>query len=156
MDDFKDVDVDSLHYRLANSFFGAFISSTVLTLMFGTWWAVAANSWTAFFTIYGTLFSLAFLYGAGKGYLEYIHLKYKLSAQSVGFRSGMLSVNTTIPYSKITNASYSQSFFARMFSVGNINIDQEDSSFSFEGIGSRIADEVLDEISKKSNIHPTH
>lgn len=93
------------------------------------------------------------MYGAIKSFLEYSHLKYKLAEQSVNFRSGMLSVHTaTIPYSKITNAAYDQGLLARLFSTGDINIDQEDSSFQYKGIGSKIADEILDSIAKKNNI----
>lgn len=155
MDDFKKAELNSFYYRLTNSFFGALVSSTILTVLFGILPAIGAKSWTVFFVVYGVIFLIAFLYGAFKSLLEYSHLKYKLADQSIGFRSGMFSVNTTtIPYSKITNAAYDQSLLARLFSVGDINIDQEDSSFQFKGIGSKIADEVLDVIAKKSNIVP--
>lgn len=155
MDDFKKVEVNSLYYRLFGSIIGAIVAAAVLSLLSLVWVAIAANSWTVFLVGYGVIFIIAFLYEATKSYLEYIHLKYKLAEQSVNFRSGLLSVHTTtIPYSKITNAAYDQGPIARLFSVGDINIDQEDSSFQFKGIGSRIADEILDAIAKKSNILP--
>lgn len=155
MDEFKKVKVNSLYYRLARAFFGALGITTVLSILFGALPAIGAKSWNIFFVIYGVIFTLAFLWGAIKSLLEYLHLKYKIADQSVSFRSGMLSVNTaTIPFAKITNASFFQSLLARLFSVGNINIDQEDSSYSFIGVDRQIGDEVLDVIAKKSNIQP--
>lgn len=155
MDDFKKAELNSLYLRLTNSIFGALVTTTILAILFGVLPAVGAKSWTVFFVIYGVIFLIALLYGASKSLLEYLHLKYKLTDQSLSFRSGMFSVHTTtIPYSKITNAAYDQSLLARLFSAGDINIDQEDSNFAFKGIGSKIADEVLDAIAKKSNILP--
>ncbi|MBI2338616.1 PH domain-containing protein [Candidatus Daviesbacteria bacterium] len=155
MDDFKKVEVNSLYYRLFDSIVRAMVAAGILSLLSVVWMAYAAKSWIVFFIGYGILFVIAFLYGTTKGLLEYIHLQYKLAEQSVNFRSGLLSVRTTtIPYSKITNAAYDQNPIARLFSVGDINIDQEDSSFEFKSIGSKIADEILDVIAKKSNVLP--
>lgn len=155
MDDFLKVEVNSLYYRFASSLWRAVISSTILNFVFGVWWAIGAKSWIVFLVIYGLLFLVALLYGVIKSLLEYSHLKYKLADQSLSFRSGLLSVSTTtVPYSHITNVAYDQGILARLFSVGDINIDQEDSDFSFKGIGSSIADKILDVIAKKSNIRP--
>lgn len=155
MDDFKGVKINSLFYRLVSNLFGALAVTTILAAIFGSLPAIGAGSWGVFFIIYGGIFVLAYLWGIMKALLEYLHLRYKIADHSASFRMGMFSVDTaTVPYSKITNASYYQSFLARFFSVGDINIDQEDSSYSFKGVDRKIADEVLDVVAKKSNIQP--
>ena len=94
------------------------------------------------------IFSLALL-------LEYFNLAYVIEDNSISFREGVFSVKTiTIPYAKITNVSFSQSLFQRLFGVGNIFIDQEDSEYSWKGVDTETAHKIIEEISKKSNIQP--
>lgn len=156
MDDYKKVDVSSLYYRLIKSLIIALIFAVIISFL-PTVGMIGANawSWLGFFLMIGIIATPVFLIGLIASLLEYAHLKYKIAEQSVNFRDGALSVHTTsIPFSKITTASYDQGLLARLFSVGDINIDQEDSEFSFKGVGSKIANEVLDIVAKKSNILP--
>jgi uncharacterized membrane protein YdbT with pleckstrin-like domain len=88
-------------------------------------------------------------------YLEYIHLGYKLDSNSVNLRKGMFSVSTTsIPFAKITNVTLDQSFIQRLFSVGNITIDQEDSENYWGEVDLETANKILKTIASKSNIQP--
>lgn len=89
-------------------------------------------------------------------FLEYNNLGYQLESNSVNFRKGLLSIqNTTIPFARITNASFNQSFFQRLFSVGDLVIDQEDAGYTWKGIDSVNADKINHAISSKSNLLQT-
>ncbi len=155
MDDFQKVKINSLYYRLVKNFFQALGTSLVLAVVFGILPAIGAQSITLFFGILGTILLIVYVLGILKALLEYVNLKYKVEEQSLSFRSGLLSVSTTnIPYSKITNVSFDQSFLERIFSVGDVNIDEEDSGVGLAGVDSKIGDIILDAIAKKSNIQP--
>ncbi len=80
---------------------------------------------------------------------------YDLQDNALIIRKGLLSVSTiSIPFARIINATYSQSIFQRIFAVGTIKIDQEDTSYSWNDIDMQSSDKIMNAVSHKSNIQP--
>ena len=59
--------------------------------------------------------------------LAFIRSKFytiELEEQSITYKAGILSTRKIIiPYSKVTESSFTQTIFQRLFDVGNLNID---------------------------------
>lgn len=88
-------------------------------------------------------------------WLEYNNLGFAFDEKGLQFKEGTFSLHTqTIPYSKISNASFTQSFFQRMFNVGNVVIDQEDSQSIFDHLDRTSAESILQAVSEHSNVQP--
>lgn len=86
-------------------------------------------------------------------WLEYNNLGYAFDEKGLQFKEGTFSLHTqTIPYSKISNASFTQSFFQRMFNVGNVVIDQEDSQSIFDHLDRTSAESILQAVTEHSNV----
>ena len=86
-------------------------------------------------------------------WLEYTNLGFAFDEKGLQFKEGTFSLHTqTIPYSKISNASFTQSFFQRMFDVGNVVIDQEDSQSIFDHLDRTSAESILQAVSDHSNV----
>ena len=87
--------------------------------------------------------------------LESKNIGFRLEQNTVHYREGIFSLRRfAIPFARITNVSYHQSIFQRMFSVGDLIVDQEDSEVAMRGIDSHTAELLLKAISEKSNIQP--
>ncbi len=87
--------------------------------------------------------------------LEYSNLIYLLEQNSLSLKKGVFSVETeTIPFQKIKNASFDQSFAQRLFGVGNILIDQDTEKFIWSSIDKESADVIMEAVADKSNIQP--
>lgn len=144
MEQYTHVQSNALVYRLVKSLF----ISIVIGLIVGGFFALTGMKYAVLiFTI------ITFLVQLIPSYLEYQNLGYELESNSVNLRKGLLSMqNLTIPFARITNASFNQSFFQRFFSVGDLNIDQEDSSFKWQVVDSITANKISHEIASKSNI----
>lgn len=128
--------------------------SLFITIIFGIWWALAGAK-AVTFAIFGIVFVIQIIWGTLTSLLEYKNLQYSLTSHSVNFHTGVFSLNTlSVPYSKITNANFNQSFFQRFFSVGDVTIDQEDSESTIKAIDQPTARKIMNEISSKSNIQP--
>lgn len=94
-------------------------------------------------------------------YIMYLNIQYKIDESALYLRKGFLSIQTiTLPYARITNAKFDQTLIQRIFHIGNISLDQEDSSYIWTDIDSETAEKILNEISSRSNIQkltqPTH
>lgn len=149
MKDFNKVSSKAVVYRLVKEGIVVFIFS----LVFG---GVAGLFLIDYFGLV-VLVSISIFMGIVflRAYLEYLNWGYQLEANSLNFRKGMLSIKrVNIPYARITNATFHQSLFQRLFSVGDVIVDQEDSEFLWDGVDNVSADKVLSEISKKSNVQP--
>ena len=87
--------------------------------------------------------------------LEIANLGYGIDANAIRFREGILSLHRiTVPFARITNANFHQSFFQRIFQVGDIAIDQEDSEYKWRGVDVTTANKIIEEITSKSNVQP--
>ena len=87
--------------------------------------------------------------------LEYGNLKYLIEEDALFLKEGVLRVDTeTIPFQKIRNASFLQSLLQRMFKVGDLVIEQDPESYTWEGIDLKTARTILDAVAQKSNIQP--
>lgn len=144
----------SLVYRMVKDGIIAFFITIVIGGSIGLWLeAVGITNGFAFSLL--AVFLLGLMYIIINNFLEYNSLGYNITPNSLQFREGILSVRTiTIPFAKITNVSYNQSLSQRIFSVGDVHIDQEDSSYAWNDIDNTTANQVVKEISSKSNVQP--
>ncbi len=88
-------------------------------------------------------------------YLEYSNLKYLIETNSLFLKEGVFSVDTeTIPFEKIRNASFKQGFLQRLYGVGDVVIDQDPESYTWQGIDQKTAQVIMQAVAEKSNIQP--
>lgn len=86
-------------------------------------------------------------------FLEYANSGFMIDENSVSLKQGMFSLErVAVPFPKITNTSFKQSFFQRLFSVGDLEIDQEDATVSLDSIDNKSAEEIMGSIKEKSHI----
>lgn len=105
---------------------------------------------------------LQLIYAFLGAYLEYHNLGYIITDQGIKSREGILSINhSTIPFSKVTNADFSQSFIQRLFGVGDLlvgiqdeNREKDEPAEGLYSIDSENGHKILTAISNKSNIQP--
>ena len=89
----------------------------------------------------------------GKGYIEYVNLGYAINEHSFVFQKGFLSKSqTTIPFIRITNVSFTQNILHQIFKVGSLIIDQEDSTEVIPDIDKKNAETLINLISSKAPI----
>lgn len=151
--DFNKVGVRSLHYKLVSSLRNAILASVIfigpLILVF------TATENGKVLGIVGALVEVAFFFmiGAIGSLLAYKATGFKIEDNSLKLQQGLFSVRTdTIPFNKITNVSYNQSFLQRYFGVGQVDIDQEDSEITWKDIDRETANKVINAISTKAHI----
>ena len=156
MEGYIKIDQKAFVYRFAKKFLAALIYALVAALFFGMILSAATNNsgWYLYiFLITILLFSL--IEGLLIFALEANNIGYRIESNALAFRQGIFSVSKiTIPFAKITNTSFDQSFFQRLFSVGDVKIDQEDSDYAWKGIDTTTANNILKTVSSKSNIQP--
>ena len=147
MEEFQKTNQAAFNYRLIKNLLAGLVLSLFVSLF-----AVMAQTNVLIIIV---CFLLPLIAGYIFASVEYQNLGYKIEANSIGFRQGIFSLKTlTFPFIKITNASFNQSFIQRLFSVGDIVVDQEDAENKLKGIDKETADKIIQEIASKSNIQP--
>lgn len=87
--------------------------------------------------------------------MQYKNLKYAIGQNSVSFTRGAFGVEReTIPFEKIKNATFDQTVIQRLFSVGDITIDQDDEKYIWENIDSQTAALISNTVSAKGDVQP--
>jgi uncharacterized membrane protein YdbT with pleckstrin-like domain len=87
--------------------------------------------------------------------LQYKNLKYAIGQNSISFQRGTFGVEReTIPFEKIKNSTFDQSFIQRLFSVGDITIEQDDEKYVWENIDSATASKISNTVSAKGDVQP--
>lgn len=153
MENYSKVQTSARTYRLVKAIFLIIFVCPVVAALVGFF--LASNSTEVMLIgFFGTWFLLTVLLIMWP-MKEYNHLGFNLQSNALALKKGFLSLQkVTIPFSRITNASFTQSPFQRIFGVGDVIIDQEDSGFVLDGIDKVSADKILKEVSSKSNIQP--
>lgn len=86
-------------------------------------------------------------------WLDWSNMGYTFDDKSLILKEGTFSLQTqTIPFYKISNASFNQTFFQRFFNVGDVIIDQEDSQSDLKGVDRATAEIIIQAVSEHSNI----
>jgi len=87
--------------------------------------------------------------------LEYKNLRYNIGQNAISFQRGTFGVEReTIPFEKVKNSTFDQTFIQRFFSVGDITIDQDDEKYIWEDIDSHTATLISDAVSAKGDVQP--
>jgi len=157
MKDFKSVNRSSLYSRfvpqiivlfLIAIFLAALLISLFIYFKIAGFLAIALTVEFLLFIIIGLVTYIS-------ARLEYGNLQYLIEEDALFLKEGVLKVDTeTIPFQKIRNASFLQSFTQRMFDVGDLVIDQDPESYTWGGIDLKTARIILDAVAEKSNIQP--
>jgi membrane protein YdbS with pleckstrin-like domain len=88
-------------------------------------------------------------------YIEFTNLKYLIEEHALFLKEGVFEVDTeTIPFQKIRNAAFYQTFLQRLYKVGDLVIDQDPETYTWSGIDTDTARIIMDAVSDKSNIQP--
>lgn len=157
VNNFQGVGKASLQYRLVPRIFLILFLTIVISI------AVFAGLTILTLTKYeliaaagiGICFVLASVTSYITAYLEYSNLQFAVEENSLMLKEGVLSVDTeTIPFQKIRNASFTQNFFQRLYHVGNVIIEQDPESYTWESIDQKTAQQILEAVSQRSNIQP--
>lgn len=155
MNNYIKVGSASLRYRLAGNILAVVFVGPVIALVISILVGLFANSLEigiAVFFISWILIGIGFI---AWSFIEYHSLGYLIEGNSISLKQGFFQVHkVTIPYSRITNISFKQNILERMFSTGDVIVNQEDSDFKWDGIDFETADKVIKEISQKSNVQP--
>lgn len=157
MDNAKRVSFDSFRYRFfTREAVGLFVT-VLAVLLAGITLTFLKIPNAYFYTIMVFLgfFVIQILFILLPTYLEFTNLQYVIEQNSISLKKGVFSVETeTIPFQKIKNSSFDQTFVQRLFSVGNIIIDQDDEKFIWESIDKQSASVIMEAVAAKSNIQP--
>jgi uncharacterized membrane protein YdbT with pleckstrin-like domain len=87
--------------------------------------------------------------------MQYKNLKYMIEQNSITFQRGAFGVEReTIPFEKVKNATFDQTFVQRLFSVGDITIDQDDEKYIWENVDSQTATLISNAVSAKGDVQP--
>lgn len=87
--------------------------------------------------------------------LQYRALKYIIGQNAISFQRGAFGVEReNIPFEKIKNSTFEQSFIQRLFSVGDITVDQDDEKYIWEDIDSNTATLISNAVSAKGDVQP--
>jgi uncharacterized membrane protein YdbT with pleckstrin-like domain len=87
--------------------------------------------------------------------MQYKNLKYSIGQNAISFQRGTFGVDReTIPFEKIKNSTFDQSFIQRLFSVGDITIDQDDEQYVWDSIDSVTATAISKAVSAKGDVQP--
>ncbi len=157
MHDFQSIKLASLHYRI--------LPRIVLVLGIATIVIIVSSVSLIFLQLSHFLpislvlevlfFAVLIVITYLSAYLEYSNLKYLIEEDALFLKEGVLRVDTeTIPFQKIRNASFLQNVMQRVFKVGDLVIDQDPESYTWEGIDTETARIILDAVAEKSNIQP--
>src|ERR1700722_2424823 len=85
--------------------------------------------------------------------LEYKNLRYNIGQNAISFQRGSFGVEReTIPFEKVKNSTFDQTFIQRFFSVGDITIDQDDEKYIWEDIDSHTATLISNAVSAKGDV----
>jgi len=88
-------------------------------------------------------------------HMQYKNLKYMIEQNSITFQRGAFGVEReTIPFEKVKNATFDQTFIQRLFSVGDITIDQDDEKYIWENVDAQTATLVSNAVSAKGDVQP--
>ncbi len=156
MDTYNKAEPRAFVYRFVKRLISAFIVSLILAIFLGGAFALAGAPNISVY-IFGITLLIQLMWAGLVIFLESKVLGYRLETNAILWREGVFSVaKITIPYAKTTNATFTQSLLQRLFSVGDVIIDQEDSESVLDGVDSVSAHKILEEISKKSNIQPVY
>lgn len=142
-------------YRLITRALGALLVSGMATLFIGGFISLVMQTFMPFLVVFLIIYSIQTFWNITVVILESKNFGYVVHENSLGFRQGSFSVfKETIPFARITNASFNQSLIQRFFGVGDLDIDQEDSASGMPGIDRETANKILQVVSQKSNVQP--
>lgn len=157
MGNFSHVGKGSLSYRLLPRILGAiFFTLIIAALVISTLIFLHQTMYlTLVSMVIAGVFVVILLFIYIIAYLEYSNLQYLIEQNSLYLKEGVLSVDTeTIPFQKIRNASFTQTFLQRLYGVGNVIIDQDPETYTWESIDQKTAQTILEAVSERSNIQP--
>lgn len=101
------------------------------------------------------VFIIQFIFIYLVSHMEYKNLQYLIEQNSITLQRGAFGVEReTIPFEKIKNSTFDQTVIQRMFSVGDITIDQDDEKYIWENVDAETATRISNAVSAKGDVQP--
>ena len=157
MENAKPVGKQAFNYRLAmNEIVGLLITFALTIIVALVIFFLKLKNGTAIDgLIFTTVCILQIIVMYGISLLEYKNLKYNLGQNAITFQRGALSTEReTIPFEKIKDATFDQTIIQRLFSVGDITIDQDNEKYTWEDIDTQTANLLTNAVSAKGDVQP--
>ena len=157
MENAKQVGRQALHYRIATNEIVGIISTLALTAIIAIilFLIKLKNGVAIDVVVFMTIIVLLVVIIYFISLMQYKNLKYNLGQNAITFQRGSFSVESeTIPFEKIKNSTFDQSLIQRIFSVGDITIDQEDEKYIWEDIDTATATLISNAVSAKGDVQP--
>lgn len=157
MENSTPVSRNALQYRLAmNECMGVLIAFAVTALITVTLYFIKVKD--AVFLdilIFLVLLIVQFILLYFVSWMQYKNLRYSIGQNAISFQRGVFGIEReTIPFEKIKNSTFDQTFLQRLFSVGDITIDQDEENYTWEDIDSHTATLISDAVSAKGDVQP--
>lgn len=157
MENATNINKKALQYRIAvNEGLGITITFAATALVTITLYLIkfknaALIDTATFIVILIVQFTILYLLS----FLQYKNLKYTIGQNALSFQRGTFSIEReTIPFEKVKSSSFDQTFIQRLFSVGDITIEQDGETYVWDDIDSVTANLIANAISAKGDVQP--
>lgn len=157
MENSTPVSRNALQYRLAmNESMGVLIAFAVTALVAVTFFFLKFKDAIILdVLIFVILLVIQFVILYFVSLMQYKNLRYSIGQNAISFQRGVFGIEReTIPFEKIKNSTFDQTFLQRIFSVGDITIDQDEENYTWEDIDSHTATLISDAVSAKGDVQP--
>lgn len=157
MENSTPVSKNALQYRLVmNEFIGVIIAIAVTILVGITFYFIKLKNAILYDLVtLLVILILQFVILYLVSWMQFRNLRYTIGQNAISFQRGAFGIEReTIPFEKIKNSSFDQTILQRLFSVGDITIDQEEEKYTWEDIDSHTATLISDAVSAKGDVQP--
>lgn len=157
MENEKQVGKEALRYRIVtNEIVGVAVSFGITGLAEILFFIIKVQNAVFYdIIIFTAAFILQFVVIYLLSLMQYKNLKYVIGQNAVSFQSGALSIEReTIPFEKVKSSVFDQSLIQRLFSVGDITIDQDEEKYVWEDVDIKTATLISDAVSVKGDVQP--
>jgi membrane protein YdbS with pleckstrin-like domain len=157
MENSTPVSKNALQYRLTmNECMGVIIALAVTVLIAITFYFIKLKHAVLYDVLaFLVILVLQFVILYFVSLMQYKNLRYTIGQNAISFQRGAFGIEReTIPFEKIKNSTFDQTLLQRLFSVGDITIDQEEEKYIWEDIDSHTASLISDAVSAKGDVQP--
>jgi membrane protein YdbS with pleckstrin-like domain len=132
MENSTPVSKNALQYRLTmNECMGVIIALAVTVLIAITFYFIKLKHAVLYDVLaFLVILVLQFVILYFVSLMQYKNLRYTIGQNAISFQRGAFGIEReTIPFEKIKNSTFDQTLLQRLFSVGDITIDQEEEKY---------------------------
>ena len=157
MENATNVSKKALQYRIAiNEGMGIIVTVAATALIAITLYLIKLkNAVLIDIATFIVLFIVQFIILYLLSLLQYKNLKYSIGQNAISFQRGNFSIEReTIPFEKMKSSTFDQTLIQRLFSVGDITIEQDEEKYIWDDIDSETANLISNAVSAKGDVQP--